>query len=346
MGTPAQIVEQAIASGQARGNANRQEKTDEQRQAELGNIMQAGLSPDEQAEAIRTLYAKDPSKLKQHVENLFGRLKGQQPQATPDAYAAQSATATEAPLQAGGGTPAPVAPGSEAPVNQRHISKRKPSRSRDHSDARYGSNPSHKQTARPDTLRRDDPRTAATKRDSSDCEASMGFLGGLFTGSNPTLTGDIGNAGDIMQFGTDLGKKNLNQASGFDSSLLSGDPNAIGKLLGPEFSTIQKQGQQQLDTNSEFHNRSGGTNASNQTNIDSQRAEVEKLISELTGKALTNETGIGEHALDTGLSANAQQAQESALRQQEQQQSLLGGLLSGGIGALAGSAASFLPFGG
>ena len=70
----------------------------------------------------------------------------------------------------------------------------------------------------------------------------------LFTAHNPTLTGDIGNAGDIMQFGTDLGKQDLTQASGFDSSLLSGDPNAIGKLLGPQFSTIQKQGQQQLDT--------------------------------------------------------------------------------------------------
>ena len=149
-----------------------------------------------------------------------------------------------------------------------------------------------------------------------------------------------------MQFGTDLGKQDLTQASGFDSSLLSGDPNAIGKLLGPQFSTIQKQGQQQLKTASEFGNRSGGTNAAAQTNIDTQRADVEKLISQLTGQALTNETGIGENALSTGLSANAQQAQEAETKQQEEQNSILGGLLSGGIGALAGSAASFLPFGG
>ena len=73
---------------------------------------------------------------------------------------------------------------------------------------------------------------------------------------------------------------------------------------------------------------------------------MEKLISQLTGQALTNETGIGENALSTGLSANAQQAQEAETKQQEEQNSILGGLLSGGIGALAGSAASFLPFGG
>ena len=64
MGTPAQIVEQAIASGQARGNANRQEKTDEQRQAELGNIMQAGLSPTNRRKPLPHVVRERP----QHAE--------------------------------------------------------------------------------------------------------------------------------------------------------------------------------------------------------------------------------------------------------------------------------------
>ena len=65
-------------------------RQDEQRQAELANITNAGLSPEQQAEAIRTLYAKDPSALKRHVQNLFGRLEGKQPQPTPEAYPTQS----------------------------------------------------------------------------------------------------------------------------------------------------------------------------------------------------------------------------------------------------------------
>ena len=113
----------------------------------------------------------------------------------------------------------------------------------------------------------------------------MSFLSSVFGTSDKTLTGDVGNAGDIMQFGTDLGKKDLTQVPTSTVPLLSGDPNAIGKLLGPQFSTIQKQGQQQLNTASEFGNRSGGTNAAAQTNIDTQRADVEKLISQLTGQA-------------------------------------------------------------
>src|SRR5208283_3199403 len=59
---------------------------DEQRQAELANIGTAGLTPEQQAEAIRTLYAKDPSAFKNHVENLFRRLTGKHPQPTPMAY--------------------------------------------------------------------------------------------------------------------------------------------------------------------------------------------------------------------------------------------------------------------
>ena len=162
----------------------------------------------------------------------------------------------------------------------------------------------------------------------------MGFFGSLFTGNNPTLTSDIANSGQISNFGTNLGEKDLGIGSNFDQTLLSGNPEETAKLLAPQISTIQKQGQEQLNTSAEFGDRSGGTNASAQNNIDSQRAEVEKMIAQLTGHAADAITGIGENALGTGLNANKVQAQESDLKQKEQQNSLFGNVL----GDLAGSA--------
>jgi hypothetical protein len=101
------------------------QKQDEERQAQLQTIANAGLPPEQQAEAIRTLYAKDPSALKQHIQNLMGRLRGQQPQPAPDAYPAQSATVGEAPLQVGNATlPAPPSstvsqPGAKTQADRR-----------------------------------------------------------------------------------------------------------------------------------------------------------------------------------------------------------------------------------
>ena len=163
----------------------------------------------------------------------------------------------------------------------------------------------------------------------------MSFFGGLFTGSNPTLNTDISQSGQISDYGTTLGEGDLSQASNFYSDLLSGDPSKIGQILGPQLSNIQQQGQQQLNTNAQFGNRSGGTNASNQTNMDSQRQQVEQMIAQLTGSAASGLTGIGENALSTGLSANQIQEGESQQRLKNQDDSILGGLFGGGVSALA-----------
>ena len=165
-----------------------------------------------------------------------------------------------------------------------------------------------------------------------------GFFNALFTGSNPTLSSDITGAGNISNFGTTLGEGDLTQSSDFYKDLLSGDPTKIGEILGPQLSNIQKQGQQQIQTAAEFGNRSGGTNAAAQTNIDSQRQNAQQLISQLTGQAASGLTGIGESALGTGLQANAQQAQES----QEQLQNQKGSLLSSITGDVVGAATDFL----
>ncbi len=68
------------------------------------------------------------------------------------------------------------------------------------------------------------------------------------------------------------------------------------------------------------------------------------MIGKLTGSAASGLSSIGSSALNTGLSANAQQAQQSQEQMQNWQNSILGKGLStgasfaetGGLGALAG----------
>src|SRR5271166_5733667 len=161
----------------------------------------------------------------------------------------------------------------------------------------------------------------------------MSFFSSLFGGSNAAIDNATANAGQIMNFGTNLGEKNLTTGSNFYNDILSGDPTKIGAILGPELSGIQQQGQQQIQTAGEFGNRSGGTNAAAQTNFDSQRANVEKLISQLTGQAAAGVTGIGENALNTGLNANALQANESQQQLENTINSIFGKILSSSSGA-------------
>lgn len=85
----------AIALGEQafeRGAAAAQEIGAQERRA-LGEVIaNAGLDPALEADAMGTLYRRDPSAMKQHVENLFRRLGGKQPKPTPMAYPAQSTT--------------------------------------------------------------------------------------------------------------------------------------------------------------------------------------------------------------------------------------------------------------
>ena len=162
----------------------------------------------------------------------------------------------------------------------------------------------------------------------------MGFFGSLFGGSSSELNQDINNAGNTMNFGSALGQKDLSKGSDFWNTILSGNPDAIAKLLGPQISTIQKQGQQQLNTAEQFGNRSGGTNAAGQTNMDTQRSEVEDMIAKLTGEAAGQVTDIGKFGVDTGLKANEIQASEAEQKMKNIMDSLFGQMISSGAGAL------------
>lgn len=165
------------------------------------------------------------------------------------------------------------------------------------------------------------------------------FLAGLFGGQNSTLNGDINATGQIAGFGTSVGEGDIQGASGFYNSLLSGNQSEEAKLLAPQIQNIQKQGQQQLDTAAQFGNRSGGTNAAGQNNIDTQRANVSNMISGLTSGAASGLSSLGTSSLGIGLSADEQQAQESQERLQNNNNSLLGKNIGGAINY----GESFLP---
>src|ERR1700692_3874054 len=100
------------------------------------------------------------------------------------------------------------------------------------------------------------------------------FFSSLFGGSNSTLNKAIPQFGSISGFGVGLGEKNLGQASKFWSDILSGDQSKIAQSLGPEISAIQGQKQQQLNSNAQFNNRSGGVNASSQESGDKARSSI------------------------------------------------------------------------
>lgn len=165
------------------------------------------------------------------------------------------------------------------------------------------------------------------------------FLSSIFTGSNPTLEGDKNQAGNIAGFGTSVGEGDVSNASQFFNTLLNGNSAEEAKLLAPQISTMQKQGQQKLQTTSEFGNRSGGVNASNQQTGDDTRSNVDDMISKLTGDAANSEASLGENLLNTGLNANEVQASES----QQQLQNMMKSILGQGITGAVNYGESFLP---
>ncbi len=103
MGTPAQVVEQGIAQGQARGAERRRELEDEKRKGLLKTLLENAQTPSDQHAVYEAVYHQDPSVLKQHVENLTRRLTGKKPQpvVSPD----QAQAARIAPIAARGKTP-------------------------------------------------------------------------------------------------------------------------------------------------------------------------------------------------------------------------------------------------
>ena len=163
-----------------------------------------------------------------------------------------------------------------------------------------------------------------------------GFMSGIFTGNDDTENQDIANAGNINAFGTATGEGAVQQGLGFEEGILSGNQAEQAQLLAPEIQNIQKQGQQQIQTAGEFGNRSGGVNASAQNNIDSQRAQVNNMVSQLTGQAAGAVMNEGNQMLNTGLEANTLQNEEEQQKLKNQEGSIFGKGITEGFSTIEG----------
>jgi hypothetical protein len=162
------------------------------------------------------------------------------------------------------------------------------------------------------------------------------FLSSIFGGSNPTLNGDIGNAGNIMNFGTSVGEGDTRNASDFFNTLLAGDPAKTSKLLSPEIKDITDQGQQAKKTMAQFGTRSGGTTSAASTIDDKTRGSIDDMIAKLTFGAASGDASLGTSLLNTGLSANQLQDEESQQKLQNMINSILGQGVSGAVGSAEG----------
>lgn len=150
------------------------------------------------------------------------------------------------------------------------------------------------------------------------------FFPGIFTGSDRTTDGTINNANDIMGFGTSVGKGDIGAASDWYKTLLGGNSAAEAKLLAPQIKTIQDQAQQKINTEQQFGDRSGGTNAGNQMTLDNARGSVDDMIAKLTGGAADNLAHLGTSTLGLGLDANQIAQREAQQRLENERSSIFG----------------------
>lgn len=107
----------------------------------------------------------------------------------------------------------------------------------------------------------------------------------------------------VEKFGISTGEKAVSEAERFWSAIMSGDPLAISRVLGPTISTISKQGQQEKKTLSEFGTRSGGTTAAASLIDDNTLSSIRGLLGNLTGTAATAKGEIGRSMLGLGVGA-------------------------------------------
>lgn len=146
---------------------------------------------------------------------------------------------------------------------------------------------------------------------------TLGFFG---IGQGPTSQekSEFGALSNLSNFATSEGENDIATADNFWRSILSGDPTQLSKVLGPEFSAVNKQTQQNLKTTSEFGNRGGGTNSFGQTAGDTERNTINTEISSLVGKGASALGASGSGLLSAGISAHEGAFSEANTIQQQQ----------------------------
>lgn len=169
-----------------------------------------------------------------------------------------------------------------------------------------------------------------------------GLVGGIFdlVGGDPTQ-GEENALKGLAGYENNLGENSTSQGLGWESDILSGDPNKIAEALAPEIKTGQEQVQQQAETNAQFDNRGGGTNASTQAAQSGERGNIISLIGGLQKGAAGALTGAGENLLSQG-SGNEMNAADLAIGNRQQQVGDINGIAS----SVASIAEPFLGGGG
>lgn len=147
-------------------------------------------------------------------------------------------------------------------------------------------------------------------------ENQDGFFG-IGMGPSKQEQSEFGNMASLANFATSKGESDINSADSFWKSILSGDPNKISKVLGPQTSGINKRAQQQKKTASEFGNRSGGTNAFQQEAGEGVRSEYDTMVSGLTGQAASALGASGSSLLAAGASGHEAAFSEANTIQQQ-----------------------------
>ena len=163
-----------------------------------------------------------------------------------------------------------------------------------------------------------------------------GFLSALFGGQDKNLNTLIGQYGQLGGSLTGSGQTNVNKASDFYSSILSGDASKQSQALAPEISAAKTSNQQTQKSNAEMGTRSGGTAASNNASSDKLHSDITKLIGSLTGKSADALGSLGTSELSQGLGALGQEQGATAERMQNWSNSILGLGLTKGAGFLEG----------
>jgi hypothetical protein len=134
-------------------------------------------------------------------------------------------------------------------------------------------------------------------------ENEDGFFG-IGMGPDKNEKSQFYDLGNLANFATSHGEADIASADKFWKGIMSGDPNKISSLLGPETSAINKQAQQSLKTTSEFGNRGGGTNAYAQETGDKVRQNYDSMLSSLVGQSTSQLGSMGQNLLSLGGNAH------------------------------------------
>jgi hypothetical protein len=164
-----------------------------------------------------------------------------------------------------------------------------------------------------------------------------GFFSSLFGGSNDSLKSDIGQSASLASFLNTTGTSDVATSSNFDKTLLSGNSGNVSKLLAPQISGIQARAQQQRQQLGEFGGRSGGTTGAQIASGDQANAQVNDMISNLTGKAAGELGSMGSGLIGQGMTAMNMNEQFS----QQQMQNWSNSILGKGISSAASAAETY-----